>query len=175
MRSKNRWRAGLLAGAIVTVALVSAPLSASASEAKPEPEVIRSAQVWTSYHVVNHTKTSNVVGTQIIGDCTVARNGGTCTITSGKTATRTIQLAFNVTRSAVASSLQISSSTSATISVACTSPPMNAGESWRAKPKGTKHFYKVREQTWAEDVVIASRTSAQLTAFNPSATSIYCY
>ncbi|SDZ90089.1 hypothetical protein SAMN02910418_00478 [Bowdeniella nasicola] len=50
-------------------------------------------------HVVNKTSTPNFIDTaKEIGRCQVGTTGGTCTIQSGKTVTRTIQLTTGVTR-----------------------------------------------------------------------------
>ena len=74
-------------------------------------------------NLVNKTSTSNYVNrSNRLALCNVATSGTTCTISSGKTATRTIDLSFNATRAGVAGTLGISSSTTQTISVSCTSP-----------------------------------------------------
>ncbi|QTX03546.1 hypothetical protein [Agromyces archimandritae] len=99
----------------------------------------------------------------------------TRTVRSGSSATRTIGLSFGATRAQVASSLNVSSAATQSISVSCESPALSAGQSWRAKPIGTKHTYKIRELTYVDAIIVSDRTSASLSAFNPTPNSIYCY
>jgi hypothetical protein len=160
-------KAAIAASAALALLFIT-PLGAAASEASTQ-------QLWTTSIVVNKTSQSNVVGSQVLASCTVAVAGATCTITSGKTATRTIAYTFGATREGVATSLNISAASSVTLSVSCTSPPLSAGGSWRAKPRGTKYTYKIRELTYVDAIIVSQRDSAYLNAYNPTANAIYCY
>lgn len=172
---KMRRRISTAAIALLTAtALIATPIGASASEGS-EDGPITTQQLWTTTTVINKSSTSNSIGTQVLASCTVAVAGATCTITSGKSATRTIGLTFGATRSQVAGSLNISAAATQTISVSCTSPALPKGGSWRAKPKGTKFTYKIRELTYVDAIIVSQRDSATLTAFSPTANAIYCY
>lgn len=125
-------------------------------------------------HVVNKTSTANFIDTtKEIGRCQVGTTGGTCTIQSGKTVTRTIQLTTGVTRWSVASSLSISSASSVTTSQSCTSPVMRAGEAWIANPIGTRFRYQIETRGRLDGAPIPPKRSGYLYAFNPTG-SIYC-
>lgn len=138
---------------------------------------------WYERKVINKSKTSNALGAPVIAECSVGRAGTTCTITSGKTATRTIQLGLGITRQSVASSLSISASSSVTISVSCTSNAMKVGEVFRAKARGDRWTYKVQRQQYmstgvpgAQPVKVGGlQTSGTLSAFNPYSNRMYCY
>ncbi len=106
-----------------------------------------------------------------VGSCIVTSSAGSCSVASGKTATRTISVTLGYTREGVAASLGISSSTATTITVGC---------SWSAK--GTHYayaygrHYSYRIQKWysGNGTETLVETSGVLSAFNPFSTSIYC-
>lgn len=129
--------------------------------------------------MVDKISTANATG-DVFATCKITSQGGTCTITTGKSVTRTIQLSLGASRSDVSAGLSISSATSETTSVACASPALSAGQTWKARAVGTRYAYDLKKQkgstpriggtiTWS-----TVETSGRLTAFNPSSTSISC-
>jgi len=131
------------------------------------------AQAIQSFQIINVKKSTNQIGSQVIGSCLIRSAGGTCTITSGKSASRDIQLSLGVTRGAVASGLSIGAGGLISTTVACSSPALPANTSWKARKMGTKYSYQVRKSESAHGVV-TTKTSGTLTAFNPYATRIAC-
>lgn len=77
----------------------------------------------------------------------------------------------------VASSLSISSARSVSTSVSCTSPKLKKGQSWRAKPYGSRGTYTIRRRVYDSEVLyeLGKKTSAKKSAFNPYSSKIYCY
>lgn len=131
------------------------------------------------YVVINKSSQSNSTGS-VFASCKITSNGGTCTITTGKSVTRTIQVSLGASRGDVSAGLNISSAESVTTTVACASPALKAGQTWKARALGTKYTYNVREEkrsqpriggpaTWS-----TVQTSGKLTAFNPYSSSISC-
>jgi len=105
-----------------------------------------------------------------LGSCIVSSAGGGCTVTSGKTATRTISVELGYTRAGVAGKLGISSAKSTTITVGC---------SWSTK--GTHYAYaygrqySYRIQEWYDGPTPKLiETSDVVHAFDPFSNSIYC-
>lgn len=126
--------------------------------------------------VVNKVKYINRAGKQILGRCLIGTRGGTCTISKGKTATRTIEIGGGVTRGMVAGSLGISTATSTTVEVGCTSPALDPGDYWTARPFGTKYVYDVRKSKYFLGVKVDSAiVEENLRAFSPYRSQIYCY
>lgn len=111
---------------------------------------------------------------QVIGSCKVGTSGSKCTISSGKSATRTVDLAFGISRGAVTGSLGIKNGSTVSVSTSCSSPPLAAGRVYRAYPIGQKWQYKVKKITHLGVGLTQTQTSGLLTAFNPSSTHIYC-
>jgi hypothetical protein len=131
------------------------------------------------YVAVNVITTSNALGGEI-ARCHISYDGGSCTITRGKTAERTISAQLGATRAEIAASLGISTSTSVTTTVGCNSPALRAGQTWRARAMGTRYSYHVAQQEMQRPRVgptrwVTTRTSANRTsAFNPAANQISC-
>lgn len=117
---------------------------------------------------------TNFVSSTSFSSCSIGTAGGTCTITSGRSVDRTIGLSLGITRSAVAASLGISSSATVSTSVSCTSPPLAAGQSWRAFAVGTRYRYQVKKTTFTGPISSYSTTSGYLYAFNPNPSRIHC-
>jgi hypothetical protein len=157
----------LLAGsAALAVAGGLALAGASAAEA---------TTVVTQNYVLSKTKTANYTQTgQTIGRCSVTTSGATCTISNGKTATRTIGVALSATRSFVAGQLSISSASTVTTTTACASPKLKSGQSWVAHPQGNLWKYKVRSVTSVDGRLTYDQTSGALSAFDPLASYITC-
>lgn len=152
-----------------------APAAASAPVA--DDGVVSPQAIYYTYAVINKTKYSNALGTQIFASCTIGTSGGTCTISKGKTVTRSIQVALGYTRSGVAGNLSISSAQSVAITTSCSSPALPAGSSWKARSYGDRHTYQIRRTTLDSEVPqpLATETSALREAFNPYDNRIYCY
>jgi hypothetical protein len=85
----------------------------------------------TTQTVVNKTTLSTryTDKSRQISRCTVYTTGGTCSISKGKSATRTIQTSLGITRNAVASSLSISAASTVSLTASCNSPVLKSGQS----------------------------------------------
>ncbi|MGW8565566.1 hypothetical protein [Isoptericola sp. NPDC055881] len=109
-----------------------------------------------------------------IGRCTIRTSGATCSISKGKTATRTIQTTYGLSRYSVASSLGISSAKSVTTQAACTSPKMKKGKSWVGWAQGSRYRYKIQSKSRVAGFTIFGNKSGWLYAFNPNPAYITC-
>lgn len=152
----------LALAASATIALVA--LGAVAAPA--------SASTYTSYVVLDAKRISTTyTGSEIIGSCNATSPGGTCTISSGMSATRTVQLQWNATYKQVTAGLSISNAKTVTVSTSCTSPKMSAGQTWKAKPVGDRYSYKLKR---ISNGGLSQTTSGTLYAFDPKPTKISC-
>lgn len=139
---------------------------------------------WTqsrTYHytVVQKSLLSNdyTDTSHIIGSCRIRTNGGTCTISKGTSATRTIGVSLGADIKNIAPQLNMSYSTTQAINVGCTSDKLRAGQRWVAYAVGDRYRYKINK--WytlsgpdGGDYDLA--TSGWLYAFNPHANDISC-
>lgn len=111
----------------------------------------------TAYRVLNSTPYA-------LASCG-AGAGGTCSINTTASATRTIETSLGVTRATVAASIGISSASTVSLGVSCNSPVFsNSGQRYTAFPAGTMYYYTISS---------GGQTSGILSAFNP--TGIACY
>lgn len=180
-------KARVLSGAVVAFLMFSGASSIAGADAKPEPDPQISQQleqikgpnaippVYTR-EVINKSKVSNsyVNRSNRLGSCTVGSTGSVCTISRTESATRSIDLSLGITRGAVSASLGISAAQSVSTAVSCTSPAMNAGQTWSAYPRGDRWSYNVRKKTILGGSVVNTETSGTLYAFNPRANDVYC-
>jgi len=114
---------------------------------------------------------------QRIGDCTIETKGGTCTISSGMSATRPVQLALGASRDNISAQLSLSSATTQSVTVGCTSPAMAAGKVWTAWPTGNLWQYRSNKRVHerrSDGMDYDGGTSDLLKAFDPSQTRISC-
>jgi hypothetical protein len=153
----------------VAAAALSAAVQLVPTDGSPYPPPIL-----TRLTVVYKSAISNQIGTRVFASCLIQYDGANCTITTGKSVSREVQLAFGMTWAAATSQLGIGRSTSITTTVSCQSPGLPAGTTWKARPVGTKYTYKIRRDTIQAGHVIRTATSGRLTAFNPSASHIAC-
>lgn len=164
MRKSIRLAIGGLTG-FALVAGIAVPASADSA-----------VQTW----VINKSKASSVINySQTMATCRVGSNGSTCTISRGKSATRTITATLGMSRAGVASSLGISSASAVTVSTSCTSPKMRAGQTWSAYPVGDRWSYRIHKRTsrfsnQGRPLSETNEYSGYLSAFNPYSASIYC-
>ena len=130
------------------------------------------------YRVVDKVHKNYQFGS-VFGSCKVMTTGSVCDISKNLSASRTIGVAFGLSRSAVATQLNISSAKTQSVSVGCTSPKMKKGQVWEARSVGTRYVYKIRKDKaykprfgrtrWAPKA-----TSGFRVAFNPSKSHIAC-
>jgi hypothetical protein len=125
--------------------------------------------------MLDKVKTANYLGSQVFAQCSIGTAGGTCTITTGKSVTRTVGLSLGASRDWAAGQLSISSANTVSTSVSCTSPPLPAGGVWRAKARGDRFTYKIRKQTWIGQILYSTETSGTQSSFNPYPTNIHCH
>lgn len=130
----------------------------------------------TSYKVVSKSvvSTSYTNRASVIGQCKISRANSTCTISSGSSATGTVQAALGATPKGLSGQLGVSVSKSVSVNVSCTSPKMPKNSSYRAWAVGTRYKYKVQKikTVWGSSSVQA--TSGWLYAFKPSTSKIDC-
>lgn len=128
----------------------------------------------TELRVVSKSSLGGQIGSKVLASCLIRSDGGTCTITRGKTASREVQLSFGMSWGSATSQLGIGSGRSVTTTVSCSSPALKAGTSWKARPVGTVYYYKIRKRIIQAGHVISTQLSPRLKAFNPSASKIAC-
>jgi hypothetical protein len=119
--------------------------------------------------MLNKTSSKGHNTAQRLGYCVVGNNGATCEVTRSASVTRTIGVDLGLTRSFVASKLNISSGATVGVSVSCKSPALRKGQTWSAYPTGTHYSYKMRSRTYRDTgKLISDHTSGTLKAFNPN-------
>ena len=132
----------------------------TAAHANPHYHYIKDKRVVSS----SYTNYSNE-----LASCRALSNNVTCTAAVSRGATRTIGVDLGMSRSLVAAGLNISAGHSVSFNTSCTSPPLRAGQTFRAYPRGVRYSYKV-----VRVVITQVTTSGTLYAFNPSANQISC-
>jgi hypothetical protein len=132
-----------------------------------------SAPVWYEVDVTGVTRTSGVVRyDMVLGRCGGNTSPITCTISSGRTATRTIGVSFGISAAGVAATLGISSARSVTITSSCSGKTQPPTYSWvNGYAYGDTYRYTVRQRTYQYGRLTQTLTSVQY-AFNP--TGIRC-
>lgn len=148
------------------VSFAAHPLPGDAS-AYPPPKL-------TELRVVSKSSLGGQIGSKVIASCLIRSDGGTCTITRGKTASREVQLSFGMSWASATAQLGIGSGRTITTTVSCSSPSLSAGTSWKARPIGTIYYYKIRKRLIQAGHVLSTTMSSPLKAFNPSASKIAC-
>jgi hypothetical protein len=132
-----------------------------------------SAPVWYVVDVTGVSKTTDVTRyDMVLGRCGGSTTPITCSISSGRTATRTIGVAFGISAGGVSASLGISSARSVTITSSCsgvTRPPTYSYINGYAY--GDTYRYTVRQRKYEYGRLTQTQTSVQY-AFNP--TGIRC-
>lgn len=128
----------------------------------------------TKNYVLNKSKQSNYTSAAAIGACVITTTGGTCGISRGKAASRTIDLTYGLTRSFVAGQIGVSASSSVQTTVDCRSPALKKGQRWAAHSIGNRWTYQLRTITTVNGRVSDNRTSGLLHAFDPYAAHISC-
>jgi hypothetical protein len=149
--------------------------SIAAATAAHADDTQHTQQLWEATTVTNKLRISTSArSAKPIGVCSIGRDGGTCTVSRGKSADRTINLSLGLTRGVAAAGLGISSAKSISTTVSCTSPGMKKGSLWRAWAVGDYWKYKAKKVTYADAVLVKAQSSGYLYAFNPSPTRIHC-
>lgn len=146
---------------ISVICLALATLSAPSASA---------AQLYTLHLVKTGNKKNQVNKSSVLASCSVGRSGTTCTITKGKTATRTVETGLGFSRKRISASLGISASKSVSINVSCTSPKLKKGQVFRAYPVGTRHYYTL----YRYNNKTGSKKVEKKSAFNPYSNQIHC-
>ncbi|TFV86151.1 hypothetical protein [Blastococcus sp. CT_GayMR16] len=132
-----------------------------------------SAPVWYETSVTGVTRTSNVIRYDMrLGRCGGSPSPTSCTITSGKIATRTIGVTFGISVGAVAATLGISSARSVTITAGCTGSTRPPTYPWvSGYAFGDTYRYTIQQRTYQYGRLTQTANSVQY-AFNP--TGIRC-
>jgi hypothetical protein len=165
-------RAGGIRSATIALVFVGA-LLLTGGAAPPQERQFPPPMV-TTVTVIDKKVQRNYVHPRVIADCSVTSGTGRCVISKGYTATREVQVAFGLGRSWVTGQLGIQNSTSVTLEIGCTSEVLTAGQTWKARSKGTKYTYKIQRKIVVAGRVLKTEVSKPLTAFSPSPTSIAC-
>ena len=152
--------------ALVAASILGGGVAANA--APPAGYIVQYSVINKSTLSTNYTNLSNE-----LARCNAASAGITCSISKTTSASRSISLSLGITRAAVASGLGISADTSQSIGVSCTSPALQAGQSLRAYPVGTRYSYQVQKRTYI-GASVTVENSGTLYAFNPRANSFTC-
>jgi hypothetical protein len=153
-----------------SAALVGATLVGGATAANAAMPVVPTV----SDSVINKSKQSYFTASAIIGGCIISSNGGTCSVSRGLSASRTIEVSLNVSRGFVSGQLGISSNSTVTTTTTCSSPALKAGQRWWAHPVGNRWSYQVRKTTTLAGRVSNTNTSGVLHAFDPFSSVISC-
>lgn len=157
----------------VRIALV-AILAALSVVAMPSAANAQRCKICTTYDLVDRSKKTDVVDwDHRLGVCSAGSNGVKCSISVGKTATRTIGTGFGLSNDWVAGELNISSSTSQTVSVGCNTVTLKKGQKLEAYPLGSRHKYKIKKTKYTMGHVETSHTGWRYT-YNPYKTGIHC-
>ncbi|MBZ5734588.1 hypothetical protein K8Z61_08760 [Nocardioides sp. TRM66260-LWL] len=157
-------RVTLAVGATLVAPLLATPTTA---HAEVPPSV--------SYDLILHSKVKDLTDYKHrLGICKAESNGIQCTISKGRTATRSIGVGLNVSKGFVAGELNISKSTDVTVSVGCDTVTLRKGQALVAYPVGSRHKYKIRKTTRWAGGGIAREYSRWHYTFNPYRTSIAC-
>lgn len=178
---------------LATSLIVGLPISAVAAPSEPSPRTeshdsklrtdeanpLGNMRRQTHHEVVNVRKFPNKKDTsRPIASCEILRNGSTCTISKGATATRTVQVDFGVDYKWVSSKIGVSASKSQTVSVGCVSPPMKKGQIYRAWAVGDWREYRIHQ--WYSDngpdgdPHFGDKYSKWLYSFSPYPSAIAC-
>ena len=162
---------------IFTTAAVSVALILGGSVVANAATGKQPAILPVSYYnkVVNKSFVGNYINkANRVGICGVTTRNTTCSISSGKTAARTVDLAFGASRGLVTGSIGISNASSTTIQVSCNSPKMNPGQYFQAYPLGRRYQYQIAKHIIQLNRDSVVSTSAWLHAFDPYSSGISC-
>lgn len=147
MFMKFNTRAALAALTIVGALLAGTQPAAAAAEIQCSPGA---GVACPHYEIIDVKRTGgHVDNLKPIASCTVGSGGGTCTITSGKTVTRTVGVRLGVDVGFVKSQLSISQADAELTSVSCTSPVLSAGQTWATWGMGNK--FEVQSEAMVRD------------------------
>lgn len=127
-------------------------------------------RTFTTYRVIDITKTENAVGSATIAHCVAATAGGQCSVSAGVLVSATVGVTLGATVQMVSAQLQANVTTQVSLTVGCTSPVMAAGQSWDAHPVGTLYSYRIERR----NLFTGTTRSGVLTAFVPDANGIAC-
>lgn len=173
---RNSAVVSLLVVVLPTIAMIGPTGSAHAASGAPQ----RPAPTYynTKYKMLNHSKVVDYVDTtHRLGSC--ENPGHTCTITVTHSSTRTFGLSLGVSKAFVAGELNISSSSTVSVSNAC-SAKTPKGYYLNAYPRGSRHQYKIRKTVTAvyspyrTSTKTGTTTSGWLHTFNPYKDAISC-
>lgn len=169
---RRRTRA-ITTGALILALVAGGTTAASAAEVTNAPGVVRQS---ATYKVVNIHRSYHVKGTQEIGRCGTGTNHTTCSIHRTRSATRTIQTSFGLSRGTIAAGLDITSARSVQVGTTC-SHRINANQVLVGYPMGTKYRYRIKKVVRTFSGISTHKHtsySSYRTAFSPSSASLYC-
>lgn len=165
-----RFKKVVLAAFAVLVCLGVNFTGAAAANAAQVPPAQPNIILWRHENVVNLSSFSTTNYSNPLTYCVAGSPGISCSISTTVSATRSIGVSLGVTVATVAAQLSIGSSSTVSVSVSCTSGPLQTGQRLYAYPEGTKFNYRIRV---TQNYAPTDTTSGPLTAFSPNG-AIFC-
>lgn len=156
---------------LLCVLMVSPLIGSDVAQHPSRPQFY---EKYTLIHVSK--KTSYVNKSKALASCRAqGKVPITCTITKGKTATRSFGVALKIPIKTVAAELGISQQTSVTLTTGC-SARIKSGQTLYAYPVGTRYKYKVKKVTKGSIMQYYNGTtiSSWQYTFNPYKNDIAC-
>ncbi|WP_426624437.1 hypothetical protein ACPPVW_18825 [Leifsonia sp. McL0607] len=87
--------------------------------------------------------------------CSAGSNGGTCTITSTDTVSSSVTVGAGINYDWITAHISYTWTQSKSVSVAVTSPPLNAGQKFYVYPTGTRHEFSTSAHFFGQRVLVA--------------------
>jgi hypothetical protein len=176
MNKRTIVRTAVITSIALAATLIAAGPANASAPTLAHPGAAPAVAVGGSYFVViDDTHVSNYTDKSIlIGRCDASK-GASCSISSQRQATVSIDVGLGITRELVASSLDVTASSSVTLTLGCTLSKATSSEVLSAYPIGRYFSYKV--QQWSFGVGIAAHvvaTTGTLHAFVPYTNQISC-
>lgn len=177
----NRRRRVVVAALLtILLAALGATGSAAATSSGPAVPSTSVAQAWpwrTDYSVTVIRRSQGVINANDpLGTCKGGQ-GITCTIdvSTMKSATRSISLALGAPRGVVAAGLNMSTTTSVSITHGCGPVLTSAYRPYlRAYPVGQQTFYTITAKKYEAGKLVSTTTSGTLAAFDPYPNNVFC-
>lgn len=175
MNKRTIVRTAVITSIALAATLIAAGPANAASPKLVHPGAVPMVAAGGSYYVViDDSHVSNYTDKSIlIGRCYA--DGASCSISSGREATVSIGLSLGVTRDLVASGLDITASSSVTLTLGCSLSKTSTEEELSAYPVGRYYTYKVQQWSFGYGIPAhVAATSGTLHAFDPYTNQIAC-
>lgn len=143
------------------------------------PDVTTGERTLYRIKIINKQIVSNSAGRIPIAKCAAATAGTSCNISAGVSVAVTVGVSLGVSMAAVVQGLgptftgglDLSKTTTVSLNVGCSSPPLAAGQAFAAYAVGTRVNYQIQKT----NIFTGKKTtSGTLTAFFPEINGIAC-